>query len=66
MLGAADLMDGRGGNHPIHNDITHNHIHDFGLVNRQAAGVFEGLSCYTNISWNVIHDGPRAAVNMNG
>ena len=65
MVGAADLMDGRAGTHPIHNEISHNHLHHFGIVNRQAAGVFEGLSCHNNISFNVIHDGPRAGLNFN-
>eukprot|EP00656_Telonema_subtile_P039936 TRINITY_DN45016_c0_g1_i1.p1 TRINITY_DN45016_c0_g1~~TRINITY_DN45016_c0_g1_i1.p1 ORF type:complete len:787 (+),score=155.05 TRINITY_DN45016_c0_g1_i1:89-2449(+) len=65
LVGAAQLMDGRAGTHPINNQITNNYLHNFGVVNRQAAGVFEGVACANNISFNVIHDGPRAGINMN-
>lgn len=65
LLGAADLMDGRTGNYPFGNELSHNYVHHFGVWNRQAAGYFEGLSRRNNVSFNVIHDGPRAGANFN-
>ena len=66
MLGSADLMDGRRGTQPWNNEISHNYIHHWGVWGRQAAGYFEGLTGNTNVSWNVLHDGPRAGANFNG
>ena len=60
LLGSADLMDGRGGSQPWHNEISHNYLHHFGAWGRQAAGYFEGLAGDNNVSFNVVHDGPRA------
>ena len=60
LLGSADLMDGRAGTQPWHNEISHNYLHHFGAWGRQAAGYFEGLAGNNNVSFNVFHDGPRA------
>eukprot|EP00051_Salpingoeca_urceolata_P029755 m.490929 g.490929 ORF g.490929 m.490929 type:complete len:941 (+) comp28859_c0_seq1:2-2824(+) len=65
LLGAADLMDGRSGTQPVHNTITHNYVHNWGIWNRQAGGYFEGLARQNDVSFNVFHDGPRAGANFN-
>ena len=58
LLGSADLMDGRAGTQPWHNEISGNYFHHFGAWGRQAAGYFEGLAGNNNVSFNVFHDGP--------
>jgi hypothetical protein len=65
LLGSADLMDGRAGTQPWHNEISGNYFHHFGAWGRQAAGYFEGLAGNNNVSFNVFHDGPRAGANFN-
>ena len=65
IAGATNLFDGRAGTQPRRTEVSHNHMHHFGVWGRQAAGVFEGLACASNISFNVVHDMPRAAINFN-
>jgi hypothetical protein len=59
LLGSAYLMDGTGGSQPWFNTLSNNYLHHWGVWGRQAAGYFEGLAAYNNVSFNVFHDGPR-------
>jgi len=65
LAGVADLMDGRAGTQPVGNEVSRNHIHHFGIWNRQAAGYYQGLSRANLVKENIIHDGPRAGANFN-
>ena len=54
-------MDGTAGTQPWYNTLSRNYLHHWGVWGRQAAGYFEGLAAYNNVSFNVMHDGPRGA-----
>jgi len=47
------------------NKAHNNHIHHFGVFNKNACGV-GATGCGITISHNLIHDGPRMAVQMSG
>jgi hypothetical protein len=65
LLGSAAGINGTLGTQPWGNELSHNHVHGWGVWGRQAAGFFEGLSGGNNVSYNVFHDGPRAGANFN-
>ena len=65
LLGSAAGINGTLGTQPWRNEVSHNHVHGWGVWGRQAAGYFEGLSGGNNVSYNVFHDGPRAGANFN-
>jgi hypothetical protein len=58
-------MDGTARTQPIGNSVVHNHFHHFGIWGKQTSAVFHGVSRHNNVSYNVIHDCPRAGININ-
>ena len=50
--------------HPIHNEITDNHIHHVGVYHKYSAGVFLGLSEGNVVGHNLIEHVPHHAVNL--
>ena len=49
LVGVTELMDGAPGLQPVHNEVSHNHMHHFGVWNRQASGYFEGVARANNV-----------------
>jgi len=50
--------------HPLFNQITDNHIHHCGVINKYIAGVFLGVSDGNLISHNLIEDLPHHGINL--
>lgn len=64
-VGSSRLIDGTSGEQPRGTKIVGNLIHDFGLFGKQTSGYMQSLSCQTEISGNVIFNGPRSGINFN-
>lgn len=45
--------------------IRRNHLHDMGRFEKQSAGVQISMARGVRVEHNTIHDGPRAAININ-
>ncbi len=45
--------------------VSYNHLHHWGFYGKQTSGVFVSMARNTTVGHNVIHDGPRAALNQN-
>ena len=61
---AGRQMGTQGTPHPTFNEITDNDIHNCGLYDTYAAGVFMGLSNWNRITHNEIHDLPHHGINL--
>ena len=64
-IGSAELIDGTDGNQPRGTVITGNLMHEIGIFGKQTAGYVQSLACQTNVTGNVIFNGPRAGINFN-
>jgi len=53
------------GDQPRGTQIVGNFIHEVGVWGKQGCGVFQALTMDTNISHNLIFNGPRAGVLFN-
>ena len=49
---------------PMFNEITDNHIHHCGVINKYIAGIFMGMSDGTLVAHNSIHEMPHHAINL--
>lgn len=65
LVGRSHLADATGGDFPSDVTVAHNHIHEIGIITKQASPFFQTVSCGNTISSNVLYNGPRAGINFN-
>ena len=57
--------DGRSGEQPRGTVIANNLAHEVGIYQKQSSFYFQAISALTQISGNVVFNGPRAHINFN-
>eukprot|EP00937_MAST-01D_sp_MAST-1D-sp2_P007160 g7160.t1 len=65
LLGRARLCDATAGTQPRGTQVAGNLMREVGVWGKQGAGLFQALAMETNVSGNVIFNGPRAGVLFN-
>ena len=64
-VGSTELIDGTSGNQPRGTKLTNNLIHESGVFGKQTSPYMQSLACETELTGNVIFNGPRAGINFN-
>ena len=64
--GGLASTDGTDGNFPSDTLVTRNHIHENGVLTKQSSPFFQTVACHNNVTYNVMYNGPRAGINLNG
>lgn len=65
LVGAKHLSLGTQKKAPVDNIVSHNRIHNIGLYGKQTAGVFISVAARITVSYNHIHNVPRAGICIN-
>ena len=64
-VGSTRLMDGTDGNQPRGTRIIGNLMHENGIFGKQTSAYFQSKACQTELTGNVMFNGPRAGINFN-
>lgn len=62
LVGRSNLADATAGDMPQDNSITHNWMHEVGIITKQASPFFQTVAAATLVHGNVMHNGPRAGI----
>jgi len=63
--GYTEGIDGTDGNQPRGVQFLYNFIREIGMYEKQSSAWFQARSCQTELTGNIIFNGPRALININ-
>ena len=65
LVGRSHLADATAGDFPSDVTVAHCHMHELGIITKQASPYFQTVSCDNHVHHNVMYNGPRAGINFN-
>ena len=65
LVGRSELADATAGDFPSDISVMRNHMHEVGIITKQASPYFQTVAASNTVHGNVMYNGPRAGINFN-